>query len=66
MELPDEEVAGGSGGCAETVAEEKESGIDPILRMIGCGVGEFIPILAKIRAVLVHKWEAVEPDNFCL
>ena len=63
MEFPDEEVAGGSEGYAKTVAEEKESGIDPIIRMFD---GDFVPILAKIRAVFVNKREAVEPDNCCL
>ena len=60
MEFPDEEVAGGSGGYAETVVEEKKSGIDPIIRVFG---GDFVPPLAKIRAVFVNKREAVKPDN---
>ena len=66
MELPDKEVAGGSGGHAETIAEEKESGVNPIHQRICCGVGEFSPVLAKIRAVQVHQGEAIKPDNVCL
>ena len=62
-ELPNEEVAGGSGGDAEMVAEEKESDVNLILRIICYKVSEFGPVLAKIRAILIHKGKAIKPNN---
>ena len=63
MEFPNEKVAGGPGGNAETIAEEEEPSVNPILWIIGCEVSEFGPVLAKIRAILIYEGKAIEPDN---
>ena len=66
MELPNEEVAGGSGGDIETIEEEEESSVNPILRIIGGVVNDFGPVLAEVRAILIYEGEAIEPGNGCL
>ena len=66
MELPNEEVMGGSRGDIETIAEEEEASVNPILRIIGGIVNDFGPVIAEIRAILIYKGEAIEPGNGCL
>ena len=52
MEFPDKKVAGGSGRYAETVAVEKKSNVDSIVRVFG---GDLVPKLAEIWAVFINK-----------
>ena len=66
VQLPDEEVASGPGGNAKTVAEEEESRVHPIIRIVICEVGELNPVLAKIWELPIREGKAVEPNNGCL
>ena len=66
VKLPYEEVASGPGGNPKMVAEEEESRIHPIIRIVICELGELNPVLAKIWALSIREGRAVEPNNGCL
>ena len=66
MELPNEEVAGGARGDTEAVAEEEESGVNAIIRILGGRMHHGGPVIAEIRAILIAEGKAVEPGNDCM
>ena len=63
MELPNEEVACGSGGDTKAVAEEEEAGVNPILRIISGTVHDLGPVIAEIQAILIDERKAIKPGN---